>query len=111
VLAGIFVSADQDEWEATLTSVDVGCVALSTQRIERFFQSEEIGRASGYVVEVEHPTFDRHLRLAPLVRFSRSLTQAKAGGLAGSATDDVLSELGRSAEDIADLRAREIVGG
>ncbi|HEX3706984.1 MAG TPA: CoA transferase [Mycobacteriales bacterium] len=111
VLAGVFSSADQDEWETTLTSVDVGCVTVGTQRIERFFQSEDIGHASGYVVEVEHPTFDRHLRLAPLVRFSRSLTQAKAGVLAGSATDDVLAELGRGPEQITDLRAREIVGG
>jgi crotonobetainyl-CoA:carnitine CoA-transferase CaiB-like acyl-CoA transferase len=110
VLSDIFRSAAKEEWETSLTAADVACVAVAVERIERFFQSEAIGQVSGYVVEVDHPTFDRHLRLAPLVRFSRSRTQAKPGVLAGSATDELLTELGRSPEDIADLRAREIVG-
>ena len=53
--------------------------------------SEAFGRASGYVADVEHPTFDRHPRLAPVVRFSRSATQANPGMLAGGATDTVLA--------------------
>jgi crotonobetainyl-CoA:carnitine CoA-transferase CaiB-like acyl-CoA transferase len=45
-----------------------------------------------------------------VVRFSRSVTQAKPGVLAGSATDAVLRELGYADGDIADLRSRQVVG-
>ena len=109
VLAGTFAEADPDEWERELLAAGVACVAVSTAPVEEFLQSDEVGRASGWVTEVVHPTFDAHLRLAPLVRFSRSATQAKPGVLAGSATDAVLRELGYDDVAIADLRARRIV--
>jgi crotonobetainyl-CoA:carnitine CoA-transferase CaiB-like acyl-CoA transferase len=109
VLAGTFAKADPDEWERELLAAGVACVAVSTAPVEEFLQSDEVGRASGWVTEVVHPTFDAHLRLAPLVRFSRSATQAKPGVLAGSATDAVLRELGYDDVAIADLRARRIV--
>ena len=48
--------------------------------------------------------------MAPLVRFSRSATQAGAGVLLGAHTDAILTGLGRSAEEIADLRERKVVG-
>jgi crotonobetainyl-CoA:carnitine CoA-transferase CaiB-like acyl-CoA transferase len=72
--------------------------------------SEEVGRAGRYITDVVHPIFDLHPRLAPVVRFSRSDTSARAGGLCGDATDTVLSELGYSADRISELRARSIVG-
>ena len=72
--------------------------------------SDEYGRASGYITDVTHPVFDLHPRLAPVVRFSHSATSARAGGLCGSATDSVLAELGYTAEQIADLRAKAVVG-
>jgi crotonobetainyl-CoA:carnitine CoA-transferase CaiB-like acyl-CoA transferase len=107
-LAEVFVTRGKDEWERELLAADVACVAVCTERSERFLQSE-VGRACGYAVPTSHPTFDEHLRLAPLVRFSRSATQAKGGVLAGNATDAVLAELGYSSEAVADLRARSIV--
>ena len=109
-LAATFATRPKADWEHDLLAADVGCVAVTTDRIERMLQGDGLGRPSGYVVEVDHPTFDRHLRLAPLVRFSRSTTQAKPGVLAGNATDAVLSELGFDDAAIADLRARSIVG-
>ncbi|HEY2811948.1 MAG TPA: CoA transferase [Acidimicrobiales bacterium] len=109
VLSGIFAKQTKAEWERELLGADVACVAVSTERIERFLQSDETGKAAGYVTEVTHPTFDRHLRLAPLVRFSRSKTQAMPGVLAGQATELVLGELGFDATKIADLRERKVV--
>ncbi|MHB8463913.1 MAG: CaiB/BaiF CoA transferase family protein [Acidimicrobiales bacterium] len=109
-LTEVFARRPKDEWERDLLAADVGCVAVTTDRIERVLQSEQVGRASGYVVDVEHPTFDVHPRLAPLIRFSRSATHAKAGVLAGSATDAVLRELGYESAAIADLRTRLVVG-
>jgi crotonobetainyl-CoA:carnitine CoA-transferase CaiB-like acyl-CoA transferase len=110
-LAAVFATGEKSLWEKQLSAADVGCVAVSTERLERFYQGEELGRASGYVTEVVHPTFDEHLRLTPLVRFSRSATQALPGVLAGSSTDAILAEIGYDEAAIADLREREIVGG
>ncbi len=108
-LAAVFRDGPQDVWEQKLLAVDVACVAMATVGPEALLMSDSFGRASGYVAEVEHPTFDRHPRLAPVIRFSRSATQAKPGVLAGSATDSVLRELGYADGDIADLRARQVV--
>jgi crotonobetainyl-CoA:carnitine CoA-transferase CaiB-like acyl-CoA transferase len=71
---------------------------------------ETFGRASGYVSDAVHPTFDEYTRLAPFVRFSRSETQALPSVLAGQQTDSLLAEFGTSAEAIADFRSRSIVG-
>ena len=62
------------------------------------------------MVDVVHPTFDEHPRLAPYIRFSRSATQARPGVVAGQHTDALLAELGKTDEEIADLRQREVVG-
>jgi crotonobetainyl-CoA:carnitine CoA-transferase CaiB-like acyl-CoA transferase len=110
VLEPVFATRGKEEWERDLLAADVGCVAVTTEHVLRVLQSDEVGRASGYVVDTTHPTFDDHVRLAPLVRFSRSATQAKPGVLAGNATDTVLTELGYDTDAIADLRARSIVG-
>jgi crotonobetainyl-CoA:carnitine CoA-transferase CaiB-like acyl-CoA transferase len=108
-LEPVFAKADAATWERELLAAGVACVEVSTDPVEMFLQSKDVGHASGWVTEVVHPTFDQHLRLAPVVRFSRSVTQAKAGVLAGSATDSVLGELGFDAAAITDLRARRIV--
>jgi crotonobetainyl-CoA:carnitine CoA-transferase CaiB-like acyl-CoA transferase len=66
---------------------------------------------AGYAVEAHSPIFEEHRRLAPLCRFSRSRTKADAGCTVGQHTDAVLRELGLDDDAIAELRAREIVGG
>lgn len=109
VLAAVFALRADDDWERDLRAAGVGCVALWTGAIERVLKSDEIGRASGYLADVEHATFGEHERLAPLVRFSRSATWALPGVLAGSATDRVLRDLGYDAARIADMRARDVV--
>ncbi len=108
-LAAIFVHRGADDWERDLRHADVGCVAVTTTNIEAVLWSDEFGRASGYLSDVEHPTFGAHPRMAPLVRFSRSATQALPGVLAGSHTDAVMTELGHDAASIADLRERTII--
>jgi crotonobetainyl-CoA:carnitine CoA-transferase CaiB-like acyl-CoA transferase len=95
---------------AQLLAAGVGCVAVTTGAIEDVLQSDDFGHTNGFVVDVEHPVFEVHPRLAPLVRFSRSATQAKGGVLAGNATDAVLGEIGYTPAEIDDLRARKIIG-
>ncbi len=109
-LAAVFATKPAIDWERELLAQGIGCVAVATTSIEEVMFEDSFGRASGYVVDVVHPTFDEHPRLAPYVRFSRSPTRALPGVLAGQHTDQILAELGRTADDIADLRARNVVG-
>jgi len=62
-----------------------------------------------YCVTAQSPVFEEHLRLGPLVRFSRSVTKADGGCLAGDHTEAILAELGYGEKAIADLRERNIV--
>lgn len=109
VLGTVFKARSKDQWQQELTAAGVACVAVWTGDLEDLFMND-VGRASGYVVDAEHPTFGTHPRLAPMVRFSRSATRADGGTLCGAATQAVLTELGYSAEQIADLRAQRVVG-
>lgn len=110
VLAAVFARTPAQTWEDELLSQGIGCVAVHTDSIETMLFDETFGRASGYVVDVVHPTFDSHPRLAPYLRFSRSRTQAMPGVLAGQHTDAILEALGRSPEEIADMRSRKVIG-
>ena len=109
VLTRVFVTRSKVEWERDLLAADCACVAVTMDPLESVMLSEVFGRASGYIADVVHPTFDEHPRLAPTVRFSRSTTRAGAGQLKGAHTDAILEELGYDDDARADLRAREIV--
>src|SRR5205823_205406 len=85
-LAAVFRTRPALEWERDLTAMDVGCVVATSGPIESVLMSDDFGRASGYLADVVHPTFDAHPRLAPLVQLSRSSTRALPGCLAGQHT-------------------------
>jgi crotonobetainyl-CoA:carnitine CoA-transferase CaiB-like acyl-CoA transferase len=109
-LVPLFGSKPAQHWEDLLLAADVGCVVASADPPEVVLQSKEFAGAADLLVEVEHPTFGEHPRMKPLVEMSRSKTLAEPGCLNGQHTDAILTELGYSAEQIADLRERRIVG-
>jgi crotonobetainyl-CoA:carnitine CoA-transferase CaiB-like acyl-CoA transferase len=109
VLASVFSSQPGQHWEQLLLAHDVGCVVVATDPPEAVLQSQDFGRCSGLLVEVEHPTFGEHDRLTPLIAMSRSDTVAEPGVLLGQHTDSILAELGYDSAAIADLRERKIV--
>lgn len=109
VLAAVFARKPAQHWEDHLLAHDVGCVVAHPEPVEAVLQSKEFGAACGLLVEVEHPTFGTHDRLAPLVEYSRSATVAEPGVLLGQHTDAILTELGYDAAAIADLRERNVV--
>ena len=110
VLGGVFRSRSGAEWEKDLTRRNVACTVSSETPTEGMLFSSEVGGASGYLSDVDHPTFNEHPRLAPVIRFSRSHTMARPGCLAGQHTESILRELGMSADRIADLKKRRVVG-
>ncbi len=109
-LGAVFARRSAAEWESTLLAADVAGVEVATAGTAATYQSEEIGRASGYLVDVEHPTFGEHPRLAPIATLSRTPTDVGPGVLAGQHTDHLLGELGFDPASVADLRARKVVG-
>jgi crotonobetainyl-CoA:carnitine CoA-transferase CaiB-like acyl-CoA transferase len=109
VLSDTFRTRAATDWEKLLVAAGVAGVEVTTARVERMLQSSDLSGPDSYVTEVRHPTFDVHLRLAPLVRFSRSATQAKPGVLAGSSTDSILAQLGYAPDDIEELRRRSVI--
>jgi crotonobetainyl-CoA:carnitine CoA-transferase CaiB-like acyl-CoA transferase len=108
-LAAIFSSGGKDDWERDLRAADIGCVAVTTTSIEEMLWSD-FGVKSEYLAWVDHHVYEHHPRMAPLVRLSRSATQVGYGPLLGEHTDAVLTELGRTPEQIKDLRDRKVVG-
>jgi formyl-CoA transferase len=66
-------------------------------------------RATGTVVEVDHPTRGKYLTVGNPIKMSDSPTEVKRSPLLGEHTDEVLSELGYGAEEIAALRADKVI--
>ena len=108
-LADVFRTRRGFEWEADLSAADVGCAVAGDWPSETPLTSDEVGRPSGYVTDAISPMWDKHPRLAPLVRFSRSTTQALGGCNLGQHTTAILTELGYDDATIEDLRNRGVV--
>jgi crotonobetainyl-CoA:carnitine CoA-transferase CaiB-like acyl-CoA transferase len=103
VLAGIFRTRTAAEWERDLCAADVGCVEVAEASVSSVLMSDEFGRASRLVADVEHPMLGPHPRLAPLARFSRSSVQARPAHLLGQDTETLLAELGYHQHAIDEL--------
>ena len=67
---------------------------------------EQSLRATGTVVEVDHPTRGKYLTVGNPVKMSDSLTEVKRSPLLGEHTDQILAkDLGYSADQIAAIKA------
>jgi formyl-CoA transferase len=66
-------------------------------------------RASGAVVEVDHPERGKYLTVGNPIKMSDSPTEVTRSPLLGEHTDEVLNQLGYSAADIADLRRQGVL--
>jgi len=66
-------------------------------------------RATGTVVEVDHPTRGKYLTVGNPIKMSDSPSDVRRSPLLGEHTDEVLGELGLSAAQIGVLRAEKVV--
>src|SRR6202167_5283760 len=66
-------------------------------------------RATGTVVEVDHPKRGKYLTVGNPIKMSESPTEVKRSPLLGEHTDEVLIELGFSAEEVKALRLKKVI--
>jgi formyl-CoA transferase len=66
-------------------------------------------RASGTIVEVDHPTRGKHLTVGNPIKMSDSPTDVTRAPLLGEHTEQVLTELGYAAQAIGAFRAQKVI--
>jgi formyl-CoA transferase len=66
-------------------------------------------RATGTVVEVDHPMRGKYLTVGNPIKLSDSITEVTRSPLLGEHTEEVLAQLGYSQADIAALRAERVI--
>lgn len=89
-----------------LNEFDIPCgPILSMKEIA----ADEALRASGTIVEVDHPVRGKYLSVGNPIKLSDSPTEVTRSPLLGEHTDEVLRELGYSDADLAELRAERVI--
>ncbi len=104
ILSKTFVTNTCGYWQALLLSGDVGVMTIDNGPPEKCYMVDDLADQSQFAVQVEHPIFGHHLRMAPLVRLSRSGGVANPSKLLGADTTKVLHEINYSDDQIDDLR-------
>jgi formyl-CoA transferase len=109
------IFATIEEWTKTktkfeamdiLNKYDIPCgPILSMKEIAE----EPSLRKTGTIVEVDHPVRGKYLTVGNPIKLSDSPTEVTRSPLLGEHTDEVLSQLGYSAEDIAALREERVI--
>jgi formyl-CoA transferase len=91
---------------AILNEHDIPCgPILSMQELA----AEPSLRATGTIVEVDHPTRGKYLTVGNPIKMSDSRTEVTRSPLLGEHTDEVLAELGYAAAEVATLRINKVV--
>ena len=98
----------KDKFEAMdiLNKEDIPCgPILSMKEIA----ADEGLRATGTVVEVDHPKRGKYLSVGNPIKMSDSPTEVTRSPLLGEHTDEVLAQLGYSAAEVAALRDAKVI--
>ncbi len=101
-----------EDWTTTMTKFEVmeKCNAFDIP-VGPILSMKEIAeepalRATGTVVEVDHPTRGKYLTVGNPIKLSDSISEVKRSPLLGEHTDEILSAvLKLSAKDIAEIKA------
>ncbi len=108
-LQAIFATRDADTWEALLVNVGVGCVRADAATSGQFWADDTHVRANGLAPNSEHRRLGNLRRWGPLVTVDGGPASYEPGVLAGQHTDQILAEIGQSADEVAQLRKTGVV--
>src|SRR6187401_1036514 len=104
-----------EEWTKTKTKFEATDI-LNTHDIPcgPILSMKEIAeepslRATGTVVEVDHPKRGKYLTVGNPIKMSDSAADVKRSPLLGEHTDEILAELGFGANEIAALRTEKVI--
>jgi crotonobetainyl-CoA:carnitine CoA-transferase CaiB-like acyl-CoA transferase len=95
-------------WEDRLVAAGVAGVCADASTPGPFFAHHDQVLANDLAPECTHTRFGTHRRWGPIVRVNRG-GPFGPGVLAGEHTDEILTALGRSADEITALRAARVV--
>jgi formyl-CoA transferase len=91
---------------AVLNEQDIPCgPILSMEELA----GEQSLRATGTIVEVDHPTRGKYLTVGNPIKLSDSVTEVQRSPLLGEHTEEILLELGFGTSEIASLRASHVI--
>jgi formyl-CoA transferase len=109
------VFAAIEEWTMTKTKFeamkllnahDIPCGPILSMKE---LAEEPALRATGTIVEVDHPRRGKYLTVGNPIKLSDSITEVKRSPLLGEHTEEVLAELGYGAQDVLRLRAGKVI--
>ncbi|MFS8037344.1 formyl-CoA transferase [Xanthobacter sp. AM11] len=100
--------ADKTKFEAVdiLRKFDIPCAPVLTMKE---IAEDESLRKSGTIVEVDHKQRGKYLTVGSPIKFSDMSVEVTGSPLLGEHTDEVLSELGYSAEQIKSMHEGRVV--
>jgi crotonobetainyl-CoA:carnitine CoA-transferase CaiB-like acyl-CoA transferase len=106
-LDDLFATGLRDDWVTRLRAADIVAAPINTL-LEASNDPDVL--ANGYVTEVEYPKYGKTLKVHGTPwQFSETPARIGVAPELGAHNDDVLAELGYSAEQIKDLRERKII--
>jgi crotonobetainyl-CoA:carnitine CoA-transferase CaiB-like acyl-CoA transferase len=107
LLESVFRQATVGEWMARLEARDVLCVPVNGYAD---LPADPAVRASGMLIDENHPRAGRIRTLAPPIRFSETPGSIRTPSPAlGEHTDAVLSEAGVTAAELAHLKRQKVI--
>jgi formyl-CoA transferase len=109
------VFAGVEEWTMTKTKLavmeelnkhDIPCGPILS--MEELAEEPSL-RATGTIVEVDHPKRGKYLSVGNPIKMSDSITEVRRSPLLGEHTEEVLAELGLNESDIQTLRTENVI--
>jgi crotonobetainyl-CoA:carnitine CoA-transferase CaiB-like acyl-CoA transferase len=104
-----FRTRSAEAWEALLLRAGVGCVRADGPSPGGVWAEDAHVRENRFVARQQHAAYGDVLRWGALVHVNGAPEQRLAAPVCGQHSDALLGELGRSAEEIASLRAKGVV--
>lgn len=106
ILEPVLGTRTADQWVETFSAADVPSVRV--YKPSETLQSEQV-RVNGMVQEMDHPVVGRHKALASPLHMDPPPTLRRHSPMLGEHTDEVLSWLGKSQDEIDALREGGVI--